>query len=64
LNSCLIYEIIENEGKKIYFCNNGTNNMIRNSDSKTWSYDSIGIYDAIKNTYTVKGDLIDNPAYY
>ena len=38
--------------------------MIRNSDSKTWSYDSIGIYDAIKNTYTVKGDLIDNPAYY
>ena len=34
--------------------------MIRNSDSKSWYYDSIGIYDAIKNTYTVKGDFINN----
>lgn len=36
--------------------------MIRNSDSKSW-YDSIGIYDTIKNTYIVKGDLIDNSTY-
>jgi hypothetical protein len=37
--------------------------MIKNSDSKSWSYDSIGIYDEIKNTYIVKGDLIDNSTY-
>ena len=36
---------------------------VENSDSKSWYYDSIGIYDAIKNTYIVKGDLIDNSAY-
>jgi hypothetical protein len=34
--------------------------MSRSSDFKSWYYDSIGIYDAIKNTYTVKDDLIDN----
>jgi hypothetical protein len=28
-----------------------------------WYYDSIGIYDAIKNTYTIKGDLINNSIY-
>jgi hypothetical protein len=61
MKSCLIYDIIENKGQKIYFCGDGTNSMIRNSDSKYWYYDSIGIYDAIKNTYTVKGDLINNP---
>ena len=60
MNSCLIYDIIDNKGQKIYFCSDETNSMIRNSDSKIWYYDSIGIYDAIKNTYTVKGDLIDN----
>ena len=60
MNSCIIYDVSENRGQKIYFCADRTNNMIRKSDSKTWYYDSIGIYDAIKNTYTVKGDLIDN----
>ena len=60
MNSCIIYDAIDDKGQKIFFCNNGTNSMIRNSDSKSWYYDSIGIYDAIKNTYTVKGDLIDN----
>jgi hypothetical protein len=60
MNSCVIYNVIENKGQKIYFCSDGTNSMIRNSDSKAWYYDSIGIYDAINNTYTVKGDLIDH----
>lgn len=60
MNSCVIYDVIENKEQKIYFCSDGTNSIIRNSDSKTWYYDSIGIYDAIKNTYTVKGDLIGN----
>jgi hypothetical protein len=60
MNSCSIYDIIEDKGRKIYFCSDETNTMSRISDSKSWHYDSIGIYDAIKNTYTVKGDLIDN----
>jgi hypothetical protein len=60
MKSCSIYNVIEDKGRKIYFCSDETNSMIRNSDSKVWYYDSIGIYDAIKNTYTIKGDLIDN----
>jgi hypothetical protein len=63
MNSCIIYDIIEDKRREIYFCENGTNSVSRNSDSKSWYYDSIGIYDAIKNTYTVKGDLIDNSTY-
>ena len=63
MNSCIVYDIIENKEQKIYFCKDGINSMIRNSDSKAWYYDSIGIYDAIKNTYTVKGDLIDNSTF-
>jgi hypothetical protein len=63
MNSCLIYDVIEDKGQKIYFCKDGINNMIRNSDSKYWYYDSIGIYDAIKNTYIVKGDLINFSTY-
>lgn len=63
MKSCIIYDVIEDKGQKIYFCSNGTNSIIRISDSKTWYYDSIGIYDAIKNTYTVKGDLIDDSTY-
>jgi len=60
MKSCIIYDIINDKGREIYFCNDTTNIMNRISDSKGWYYDSIGIYDAIKNTYTVKGDLIDN----
>jgi hypothetical protein len=60
MKSCSIYDVIENKEQKIYFCDDGTNIMIRNSDFKVWYYESIGIYDVIKNTYTVKGDLIDN----
>ena len=63
MNACIIYDIIEDKGREVFFCENGTNSMSRNSDSKSWYYDSIGIYDAIKNTYTVKGDLIDKSTY-
>jgi hypothetical protein len=63
MNSCIIYDIIKDKGREIYFCKDGTNSMSRNSDFKSWYYESIGIYDAIKNTYTVKDDLIDNCAY-
>jgi len=63
MSVCIIYDIIKDKRREIYFCNDGTNSMSRSSDSKSWYYDSIGIYDAIKNTYTVKGDLIDNSIY-
>ena len=59
MNKCIVYEIIENNGQKIYFCNNGIDLIKRNSDSKTWYYESIGIYDTLKNTYVVKGDFED-----
>jgi hypothetical protein len=63
MNSGIIYDVIEDKRTKTYFCGDGTNSIIRNSDSKSWYYDSIGIYEAIKNIYTVKGDLIDNSTY-
>jgi len=57
MDGCLIHNIIKDEEREIYFCNNGTDVLKRNSDSKTWYYDSVGIYDVIKHTYTVKGDF-------
>ena len=45
MSTCIIYDIIKDKGREIYFCDDKTNNMSRNSDSKSWYYDSIGIYD-------------------
>ncbi|HSL13024.1 MAG TPA: hypothetical protein VK882_02100 [Nitrososphaeraceae archaeon] len=59
MDPCLIYDIIKDKGREIYFCSS-VDIINRISDSKSWYYDSIGIYDAIKNTYTVKGDFISN----
>jgi len=60
MDPCLIYDIIKDKGREIYFCSSVIDIINRISDSKSWYYDSIGIYDAIKNTYTVKGDFISN----
>ena len=57
MNGCLIHNIIKDEEREIYFCNNGMDVLKRNSDSKSWYYDSNGIYDVVKHTYTVKGDF-------
>ncbi len=57
MKSCLIYDLIKDSGREIYFCSSGIDIINRNSDSKSWYYDSIGIYDAIQDTYTVKGDF-------
>lgn len=59
MDPCLIYDIIKDKGREIYFCSS-VDIINRISDSKSWYYDSIGIYEAIKNTYTVKGDFISN----
>lgn len=60
MDPCLIYDIIKDKGREIYFCSSVIDIINRISDSKSWYYDSIGIYDAIKNTYIVKGDFISN----
>ena len=57
MDECLIHNIIKDEEREIYFCNNGMDVLKRNSDSKSWYYDSNGIYDVVKHTYTVKGDF-------
>jgi len=57
MDGCLIHNIIKDEEREIYFCNNGMDVLKRNSDSKSWYYDSNGIYDVVKHTYTVKGDF-------
>ena len=60
MDPCLIYDIIKDKGREIYFCSSVIDIINRISDSKSWYYDSIGIYEAIQNTYTVKGDFISN----
>ena len=60
MDTCLIYDIVKDKGREIYFCSSVMDIIKRISDSKSWYYDSVGIYDAIKNTYTVKGDFINN----
>lgn len=60
MDTCLIYDIIKDKEREIYFCSSVMDIIKRTSDSKSWYYDSVGIYDAIKNTYTVKGDFINN----
>ena len=57
MKSCLVYDVIKDKGREIYFCSSGIDIINRISDSKSWYYDSIGIYDTIKDTYTVKGDF-------
>ena len=62
IDGCLIYNVIKDQEREIYFCGNGLDFIKRNSDSKSWNYDSIGIYDVKKDTYTIKGDYIsDSP---
>ena len=57
MDGCLIHNIIKDEEREIYFCHSGTDVLKRNSDSKSWYYESNGVYDVIKHTYTVKGDF-------
>jgi len=57
MDECLIHNIIKDEEREIYFCHSGTDVLKRNSDSKSWYYESNGVYDVIKHTYTVKGDF-------
>jgi hypothetical protein len=60
MKGCIVYNITKNNEHKIYFCDNGIDIITRNLDSKSWYYESIGIYDTLKNTYVVKGDFKSN----
>ena len=54
---CRVHDIIEDNGQEIYYCN-GTNSIIRDFDSKTWSYDdSTVVYDAKNQTLKVNGNF-------
>lgn len=57
MNGCIVYNIVEDSKHKLYFCDDGIDIIKRNSDSESWYYESIGIYDEFKNTYIVKGDF-------
>lgn len=58
--SCTVNDIKEDNGQEIYYCSDGTNSISRNFDSKSWDYDSRGIYDAKKDTYIITGNFTGN----
>ena len=54
---CKIEDIIEDNGKEIYYCHDKQSSIDRIFDSKSWNYDSIGVYDAKNHTFKVTGNL-------
>jgi hypothetical protein len=60
---CTVNDIKEDNGQEIYYCSDGTNSINRNFDSKSWYYNSNGIYDAKKDTYTVTGNFTGNSLF-
>ena len=52
-----IEDIIEDNGKEIYYCHDKQSSIDRIFDSKSWNYDSIGVYDAKNHTFKVTGNL-------
>jgi hypothetical protein len=57
-NVCHVDDIIEENGQELYYCHGGGfgNGINRKFDSRSWEYDTIGIYDAKKNTLKVYGN--------
>jgi len=54
---CKVNDIVEDNGQEIYYCQDGTNTLKRVFDSRSWVYDSKGVYDAKKDTFTITGKL-------
>jgi hypothetical protein len=52
---CRVNDIIEDNGQEIYYCQDATNTLERVFDSRSWDYDSKGVYDAKKDTFTITG---------
>ena len=61
--SCIVNDIKEDNGQEIYYCNDRTNSITRTFDSKSWYYNSSGIYDAKKDIYTVTGNFTGNSPF-
>src|SRR5688572_18285674 len=57
---CKITDIVENKGQELYYCQNGFTKITRNFDSKMWTFQSNGVYDAINQTLKVSGNLTGN----
>jgi hypothetical protein len=60
---CKVNDIKEDSGQEIYYCNDGINSVTRTFDSKSWYYNSNGIYDAKKDTFTVTGNFTGNSPF-
>jgi hypothetical protein len=57
---CRINDIIEDNSQELYYCENGDNTLKRVFDSIEWNYDSNGVYDAKKDTFTITGKFKGN----
>ena len=56
---CQVNTKVDNDYYKIDYCNEQIN-ILRESDSKNWDYNSSAIYDINYDTYTVVGKYIDD----
>ena len=56
LFACKINDIVEDNNQEVYFCSD-TSSVSRDFDSKSWQFDSAGIYDAKSDTMTFVGNL-------
>lgn len=57
---CKVDDIIEENGQELYYCHDTSNAISRKFDSKSWNYDTTGIYDAKNNTLKVYRNSSDN----
>jgi len=53
---CRVDDIIEDNGREMYACHDGTTTVTRTFDSKSWDYNTNLIYDAKKNTLKIYGN--------
>jgi hypothetical protein len=54
---CKIDDIIEENGQELYYCHDISNAISRIFDSKSWQYDTTGIYDVQNNMLKVYGNF-------
>jgi hypothetical protein len=54
---CNIGDNIEENGRGVYTCHDGSASIIRKSDQKSWELDSINLYDKRNRTVNIIGNL-------
>jgi hypothetical protein len=63
MSACRVYDIIEENGQELFYCH-GNSTISRNFDSKTWHYDTIGIYDAKNYSLKIYGNFTADTPYW